>query len=39
MPAMDSTIDALSHMQVACISRSALNELAAAHPKLSQGLL
>lgn len=36
--AMDSTIEAITRVQMACISRSALNELGAEHPRLSQGL-
>lgn len=35
---MDSTIEAVGDLRVACISRSALNDLTAAHPRLSQGL-
>lgn len=38
MRTMDSTIVALTRLQVACISRTALNELTAEHPKLAQGL-
>lgn len=34
----DSSIEAAGDLHVACISRSALNELTAAHPRLSQGL-
>ncbi len=38
MRRMDSTIEAVGDLRVACISRSALNDLTAAHPRLSQGL-
>lgn len=38
MRSMDSTIMALTRLHVACISRAALNDLTAEHPKLAQGL-
>jgi CRP-like cAMP-binding protein len=35
---MDSTVEAVGELTVGCVSRSALNEITAAHPRLSQGL-
>lgn len=35
---MDSSIEAVGELQVACISRSSLNDLTASNPRLSQGL-
>jgi CRP-like cAMP-binding protein len=37
-PTMDSTIEAITRVQVSCISRSALSELSSEQPRLSQSL-